>query len=82
MQTGVKQNMKFPPPCNFYNNHGIQHISKPLLTAIKSIYSPFPMPCREQEKSWAEANPYLTENKASPFQILSMNFEHTEVYIR
>lgn len=39
MQAGVKQNMRFPPSCNSYNKHEIQPVSKPLLTAIKPIYS-------------------------------------------
>lgn len=29
MQAGVKGNVKFPPSCNFYNEHRIQPISKP-----------------------------------------------------
>lgn len=67
--------------CNFQIKHDIQPISKLLLTAIKPIYSSFPIPCSEIEKSWAKANLFLTESKASPCQILTTRFERTEFYI-
>lgn len=51
MQAGIKQYIKFSPSCNFYSKHEIQPISKPLLTAIKPIYSSFLIPCRELDKS-------------------------------
>lgn len=82
MQAGIKQYMKFSQSCNFYSEHEIQPISKPVLTAIKPIYSSFPIPCRELEKSCAEANLLFTEKQAASFQILTMSFEHTEVHIR